>query len=183
MVLPSQCVGNENLSSLPTEIDLKIGNLAYNIIIIDSNNMISIDSSNGKAAVFSSLDVFGLSYIRNFESEWDNAMQVNHLIQTDPSTAAIAIQLAKLIEKGLSMSILDHAINPQADLGMHIIRSIEKSGLKILETNINELFNIIDSALKISYSGNLKHDKTNNVISIHSRSDGKSVLSRSIVVP
>ena len=138
--------------------------------------MISIDSSNGKAAVFSSLDVFGLSYIRNFESEWDNAMQVNHLIQTDPSTAAIAIQLAKLIEKGLSMSILDHAINPQADLGTHIIRSIEKSGLKILETNINELFNIIDSALKISYSGNLKHDKTNNVISIHSRSDGKSVL-------
>ena len=176
LILPSQCVGNENLSSLPTEIDLKIGNLAYNIIIIDSNNMISIDSSNGKAAVFSSLDVFGLSYIRNFESEWGSAMQVNHLIQTDPNTAAIAIQLAKLIEKGLSMCILDHAINPQADLGTHIIRSIEKSGLKILETNINELFNIIDSALKISYSGNLKHDKTNNVISIHSRSDGKSVL-------
>ena len=51
LLLPSQCIGNENLSSLPTEIDLRIGDLPYNIIIIDSNNMISIDSTNGKAAV------------------------------------------------------------------------------------------------------------------------------------
>jgi hypothetical protein len=138
--------------------------------------MISIDSSNGKAAVFSSIDVFGLSYIRNFENEWNNAMQVNHLIDTDPSIAAMAIQLAKLIEKASSMCILDYTINPEADLGNHIIRSMENSGLKIFEININELFNIIDSALKIGYSGNLKHDKTNNVISIHSKTDSKSVL-------
>jgi sugar-specific transcriptional regulator TrmB len=176
LLLPSQCIGNENLSSLSTEIDLRIGDLSYNIIIIDSNNMISIDSSNGKAAVFSSIDVFGLSYIRNFENEWNNAMQVNHLIDTDPSIAAIAIQIAKLIEKASSMCILDYTINPEADLGNHIIRSMENSGLKIFEININELFNIIDSALKIGYSGNLKHDKTNNVISIHSKTDSKSVL-------
>ena len=117
LLLPSQCIGNENLSSLPTEIDLRIGDLPYNIIIIDSNNMISIDSTNGKAAVFSSIDVFGISYIRTFENEWNNAMQVNHIIDTDPSIAAIAIQLAKLIEKGLSMCILDHTINPEADFG------------------------------------------------------------------
>jgi HTH-type transcriptional regulator, sugar sensing transcriptional regulator len=175
-VLSSQSIGNDILSSLPAEIHMKIGNLSYNIILIDSNNIISIDSSNGKAAVFSSIDVFGLSYIRNFENEWKNAMQINHSIDTDPSIAGIAIQLAKLIENGLSMCILDHTINSQADLGTHIIRSIEKSGLKIFETNINELFNIIDSALKIGYSGNLKHDKTNNVISIHSKTDRKSVL-------
>jgi sugar-specific transcriptional regulator TrmB len=175
-ILPSQCIGNENLFSLPTEIDLKVGNMSYNIIIIDSNSMISIDSSNGKAAVFASIDVFGLSYIRNFENEWNNAMMVNHLIDIEPGIAAIAIQLAKLIEKALATYILDHTINPQEDLGIHIIRSIEKSGLKIFQTNINELFNIIDSALKIVYSGNLKHDKTNNVISIHSKSDSKPIL-------
>ncbi len=78
LVLPSQCIGNENLFSLPAEIVLRIGSLSYNIIIIDSNNVISIDSSNGKAAVFASIDVFGLSYIKNFENEWNSAMQVNH---------------------------------------------------------------------------------------------------------
>jgi hypothetical protein len=176
LVLQTQCIGNESLFSLPAEIDLRIGNLSYNIILIDSNNMISIDSSNGKAAVFASIDVFGLSYIKNFENEWNNAMQVNHLIDTDPSIASKAIQLAQLIENELSMCILDHVINPQADLGAHFIRSIEKSGLKIFEINISELFNIIDSALKIGYSGNLKHDKTNNVISIQSRTDNKTVL-------
>jgi HTH-type transcriptional regulator, sugar sensing transcriptional regulator len=176
LVLPSQCIGNESLFSLPAEIDLRIGSLSYNIIIIDSNNMISIDSNNGKAAVFASIDVFGLSYIKNFENEWNSAMQVNHLIDTDPIIASKAIQLAQLIENELSMCILDHVINPQADLGAHFIRSIEKSGLKIFEINISELFNIIDSALKIGYSGNLKHDKTNNVISIQSRTDTKTVL-------
>jgi HTH-type transcriptional regulator, sugar sensing transcriptional regulator len=176
LVLPSQCIGNESLFSLPAEIDMRIGSLSYNIIIIDSNNMISIDSNNGKAAVFASIDVFGLSYIKNFENEWNSAMQVNHLIDTDPIIASKAIQLAQLIENELSMCILDHVINPQADLGAHFIRSIEKSGLKIFEINISELFNIIDSALKIGYSGNLKHDKTNNVISIQSRTDTKTVL-------
>jgi hypothetical protein len=34
------------------------------MIIIDSNNMISIDGSNGKAAVFTSMDAFGLSQMR-----------------------------------------------------------------------------------------------------------------------
>ena len=41
LVLANQCIGNENLFSLPEGIDLKIGNASSNIIIIDSNKMIS----------------------------------------------------------------------------------------------------------------------------------------------
>src|SRR5919199_3790089 len=176
LVLPSQCIGNENLFSLPTEIDLKIGSLSYNMIIIDSSIMISIDSSNGKAAVFSSIDVFGLSHIRNFENEWNNAMHVNHLTEADPRIASIAIKFTDLIENGLSGNALNHIFNPQTEWEDHIVKSLEKSGLKIFEIDITQLFNIVDSALKISYSGNLKHDKINNIISIHSKGDNKSVL-------
>ena len=55
------------ISSLPESIDFKVckvWDVSSNMIIIDSNNMISIDGSNGKAAVFTSMDAFGLSQMR-----------------------------------------------------------------------------------------------------------------------
>ena len=58
LVIANQCIGNESLFLLPEGIDLKIGNVSSNMIIIDSNNMISVDSSNGKAALFLHLWIF-----------------------------------------------------------------------------------------------------------------------------
>ena len=64
LVIAYQCIGNESLFSLPESIDFKVWDVSSNMIIIDSNNMISIDGSNGKAAVFTSMDAFGLSQMR-----------------------------------------------------------------------------------------------------------------------
>ena len=89
--------------SLPEDIDMRIGDTLSNIIIIDSNNMISIDSSNGKAAVFTSMDIFGSLHIRNFEEEWNKAIEVKqHLIYTDPSIASKAVELTNIVENRLS---------------------------------------------------------------------------------
>ena len=76
LLLATQCLGNENLASLPEDIDLKIGNVTTNVIIVDSSNMVVVDSSNGKAALFVSIDIFGLSQLRSFETEWNNALEV-----------------------------------------------------------------------------------------------------------
>ena len=43
LVIEYQCIGNENLFSLPESIDFKVGDVSSNMIIIDSNNMLSID--------------------------------------------------------------------------------------------------------------------------------------------
>jgi hypothetical protein len=62
-VITYQYIGNENLFSLPDGIDFKVVDVSSNTTIIDSNSMISIDGRNGKAVLFISMDIFGLSQI------------------------------------------------------------------------------------------------------------------------
>jgi sugar-specific transcriptional regulator TrmB len=176
LVIANQCIGNESLFLLPEGIDLKIGNASSNIIIIDSNKMISVDSSNGKAAVFTSMDIFGLSQLRNFEEQWSNAMEVKHIIDTEPGIALQAMQLTKIIENGFLSCMFTYAINPYIDSSAILINSMEKCGIKVSDTTVNKILNIIDSALRMTYSGGLKYDKSNNIISIQSKIDNKPVL-------
>ncbi|MGC2428433.1 MAG: helix-turn-helix domain-containing protein [Nitrososphaeraceae archaeon] len=176
LVIANQCIGNESLFLLPEGIDLKIGNASSNIIIIDSNKMISVDSSNGKAAVFTSMDIFGLSQLRNFEEQWSNAMEVKHIIDTEPGIALQAMQLTKIIENGFLSCMFTYAINPYIDSSAILINSMEKCGIKVSDTTVNKILNIIDSALRMTYFGGLKYDKSNNIISIQSKIDNKPVL-------
>jgi HTH-type transcriptional regulator, sugar sensing transcriptional regulator len=182
LVIANQCIGNENLFLLPGGIDLKIGNVSSNIIIIDSNNMISVDSSNGKAAVLTSMDIFGLSQLRNFEEQWSNAIEVKHIIDMEPGIALQAIELTKIIENGLLSCMFTYAINSYTDFSALLIKSMEKCGIKVSDTNANKILNIIDSALRMTYSGSLKHDKSNNIISIQSKIDRKPVLPWAILL-
>jgi HTH-type transcriptional regulator, sugar sensing transcriptional regulator len=182
LVIANQCIGNENLFLLPEDIDLKIGNVSSNIIIIDSNNMISVDSSNGKAAVFTSMDIFGLSQLRNFEEQWSNAMEVKHIVNTEPGIALQAIQVTKIVENGLLSCMFTYAINPCTDSSALLIKSMEKCGIRVSDTNVNKILNIIDSALRMTYSGSLKHDKSNNIISIQSKIDRKPVFPWAILL-
>jgi sugar-specific transcriptional regulator TrmB len=182
LVIANQCIGNENLFLLPGGIDLKIGNVSSNIIIIDSNNMISVDSSNGKAAVLTSMDIFGLSQLRNFEEQWSNAIEVKHIIDMEPGIALQAIELTKIIENGLLSCMFTYAINSYTDSSALLIKSMEKCGIKVSDTNANKILNIIDSALRMTYSGSLKHDKSNNIISIQSKIDRKPVLPWAILL-
>jgi HTH-type transcriptional regulator, sugar sensing transcriptional regulator len=182
LVIANQCIGNENLFLLPEGIDLKIGNVSSNIIITDSNNMISVDSSNGKAAVFTSMDIFGLSQLRNFEEQWSNAMEVKHIVNTEPGIALQAIQLTKVVENGLLSCMFTYAINPCTDSSAILIKSMEKCGIKVSDTNVNKILDIIDAALRMTYSGSLTHDKSNNIITIQSQIARKPVFPWAILL-
>ena len=70
-LLLSNTCRSQDLSSLPHDIEIKIGNVLSNIIIIDSSILINIDSNNGKSALFTSLDNFGFSFVKTFEREWN----------------------------------------------------------------------------------------------------------------
>jgi sugar-specific transcriptional regulator TrmB len=176
LIVANQCIGNESLLTLPEGIHLKIGDVFSNTIIIDTSSMVSIDSSNGKAAVFTSIDIFGLSQLRNFEEGWNNAIEINHPVNTDPDIIAKAIQLTKAIENGLSSHLFVHFINPGDDSPGIFVKSMEKCGIKISDNHIHKVLNIVDFALKMQFSGSLKHDKDSNTIIIQSKPESKPVL-------
>jgi len=176
IILGSQCIGNENSTELPEGIELRTAEIVSNLIIIDSSYMVSIDNNNGKAAFFSSMDSFAMLHARNFEEAWRGASEMKTLLNMPPDLAAKAVELIRIVENGLASRMLENAIN-RLEMSTELVDIIdEKYGLKISNMATNEMMDLVDSALKISCLGGLKHDRSNNMVSLQSRLDNKQIL-------
>ena len=182
IILGSQCIGNESIFQLPDGIELRTAEVVSNLIIIDSSCLVSIDSSNGKAAVFASMDSFGVLQAKNFEEIWGSATEMKYLIDMQPEVAAKAVDLIRIVENGLATKMLEYAIS-RLDMSAELVEVIdEKYGLKITGMSANEIMDLVDSALKISCLGGLKHDRNKNVVSLQSKLDSKQILPWALVL-
>ena len=182
MILGSQCIGNENVFQLPDGIELRTAEVVSNLIIIDSSYMVSIDSSNGKAAFFASTDSFAMLQAKNFEEVWSSASEMKYLLDMQPDVAAKAVELIRIVENGLAAKMLEYAIS-RLDMPAELVEVIdERCGLKISGMSASEMMDLIDSALKISCLGGLKHDRNNNIVSLQSKLDNKQILPWALVL-
>src|SRR3712207_753315 len=182
VLLSSQCIGNENVLQLPDGIELRTSEVVSNVIIIDSTYLVSIDSSNGKAAFFASTDSFAILQAKNFEEAWSRASEMKYLLEMQPEAAAKAVELIRIVENGLAAKMLEYAIS-RLDMPAELVQVIdEKYGLNISAMSPREMMDLIDSALKISCLGGLKHDRNNNMVSLQSRLDNKQVLPWALVL-
>ena len=182
MILGSQCIGNENSTELPEGIEFRTAEIVLNLIIIDSSYMISIDNNNGKAAFFSSMDTFAVLHARNFEEAWRGASEMKTLLNMPPDLAAKAVELIRIVENGLASRMLENAIN-RLEMSTELVDIIdEKYDLKISNMATNEMMDLVDSALKISCLGGLKHDRSNNTVSLQSRLDNKQILPWALIL-
>jgi sugar-specific transcriptional regulator TrmB len=183
MILGSQCIGNENVFQLPDGIELRTAEVASsNLIIIDSSYMVSIDSSNGKAAFFASTDSFAMLQAKNFEEVWSSASEMKNLLDMQPEVAAKAVELIRIVENSLAAKMLEYAIS-RLDMSGELVEVIdERYGLKISCMSASEMMDLIDSALKISCLGGLKHDRNNNIVSLQSKLDNKQILPWALVL-
>jgi HTH-type transcriptional regulator, sugar sensing transcriptional regulator len=182
IILGSQCIGNENVFQLPEGIELRTAEVLSNLIIIDSSYIISIDSSNGKAAFFASADAFAMLQAKNFEEAWSSASEMKYLLDLQPDVATKAVELIRVVENGLAAKMLEYAIS-RLDMSSELAQAIdERYSLKISEMRANEMMDLVDSALKISCLGGLKHDRNNNIVSLQSKVDTKQILPWALVL-
>ena len=265
LLISNQCIDSEDLSFLPNEIIIKVGNVFSNIIILDSGNIINIDGGNGKAALFPSNDILGFSYMKIFEEEWKKAIEIKNLNKTESVTQLKAVQLIRFIEdlscfstfqylSSIYLSILSSlAINNRSNSSVspspspppsptplyhnypppsyhhgqqekenenekekedyddntmilsntkddreqiydynsksnfsknHIsfINSLKRYGVNLTDFTIEELIQMVDLILKMNYSGELKFDRNNNTLSIHSEDKNKSLIILTILL-
>jgi sugar-specific transcriptional regulator TrmB len=180
-ILGAQCIGSESVFSLPEAIELKVADVSSNLIIIDSTHMVSVDSSNGKAALFASMDPFGALQSKNFEELWGRANEVKCLLDAEPAIAIKAVELAKIVENGLSAQMLEYVINSEMPAKLVDVME-EKHKFKISGMSATEVMDLVNLALKISCLGGLKHDRSNNIVSLQSKVDSKHVLPWALVL-
>ncbi|MDQ3808642.1 MAG: hypothetical protein M3298_10830 [Thermoproteota archaeon] len=182
VILDSPCIGNENVFQLPDGIELRTAEVMSNLIIIDSSHLILIDSSNGRAALFNSPDSFAMLQTRNFEEVWSSASEMKYMLAMQPEAAAKALELIRIVENGLAAKMLEYAIS-QLEMSSELVQVIEERyGLNISRMSASEMMDLIDSALKISCLGGLKHDRSNNMVSLQSKLDTKQVLPWALIL-
>jgi HTH-type transcriptional regulator, sugar sensing transcriptional regulator len=187
VLVGAQCLGNESLSLLPDGIELRViasnsDIISSNLMMIDMTHMISVDSSNGKAALFASLDAYGATQSKIFEEIWLKARETKGALENQPALAAKALDLAKAVENGLAAHMLEYAMNNE-DPAIELLEVMDrKYGLKVAAMSIPEMLELVDSALKISCLGGLKHDRGNNIVSLQSKTEGKHVLPWAVVL-
>lgn len=187
IILITQCIGSENLLALPEGIEMRLANsdaFLSNILTVDSTHLVSVDSSNGKAVLFSSQDSFGFLQSKNFEQEWKKGTEVKSMAGAEPALAIRAVELARIVENGLSAKMLEYAISgSHAHMTEELIDVIdEKYSLRIGAMNSSEIMGLVDSALRISCLGGLKHDRINNIVSLQSKVESKHVLPWALIL-
>ena len=174
ILLGIQSFVNDNDVTFPTGAEVRSDNVSGNIIIFDFKKIIFIDSTNGKASLILTPDAFGNSYIKLFDEKWKKALRINPSI-LDNRIPKEAIILSKLVEDDLTQILLDLSIKQDSNYSS-LIGEIEKFSSDITCQSIDDIIRIVDSALKISYSGYLNYEPQNNMLKLHFDSKEKSIV-------
>ena len=174
ILLGIESFANDNDVTFPTGVEVRSDNVSGNIIIFDFKKIIFIDSTNGKASLILTPDAFGNSYIKLFDEKWKKALRINPSI-LDNRIPKEAIILSKLVEDDLTQILLDLSIKQDSNYSS-LIGEIEKFSSDIRCQSIDDMIRIVDSALKISYSGYLNYEPQNNMLKLHFDSKEKSIV-------
>jgi len=174
ILLGIQSFANDNDVTFPTGVEVRSDNVSGNIIIFDFKKIIFIDSTNGKASLILTPDAFGNSYIKLFDEKWKKALRINPSL-LDNRIPKEAIILSKLVEDDLTQILLDLSIKQDSNYSS-LIGEIEKFSSDITCQSIDDIIRIVDSALKISYSGYLNYEPQNNMLKLHFDSKEKSIV-------
>ncbi|MDP9197457.1 MAG: hypothetical protein M3O24_02710 [Thermoproteota archaeon] len=184
LLIGFQCADNPNFLSIPNGVEIKLHNIQDNILTLDSSNVISIDSTNGKAAILNSFDILASSYIRLFEERWGRAVRVGNLGNLgnlDHRILVNALSLTRTVEDKLATQMYDQVARPDSDLSS-IVNALEHAGIRICQYSINELIQLVDYAMRLFYEGDLRYDKVYNMLVLRSGSSDKSLIPWALLI-
>lgn len=168
IIIPSNLVGTEAFHNLPAEIRIKTAEVSQNMITFDDSEILMINSSNGKGAIFLSTDVLGTNQVKTFENTWKSGIKVNNLSDMTKSDAQETLKAMQLInENGLGF-VLNSMLNSKGK-GIDIMVFLEKNGLDLQSKTLDEIISLVDSTLDITCSGHLRYESQGNHFVIESK--------------
>jgi HTH-type transcriptional regulator, sugar sensing transcriptional regulator len=180
MLLGIESISTDGFGTMPDGVETRSDTTSGNILIFDYKKIIFIDSTNGKASLVMTADPFGSAYVNLFHEKWKKALRLNTgmLNGNFPKAALI---LSKMVESDLSDVLLDMSMKKDNDYSL-LIDKIEKLDSDVQCQSIEELINITDYALRISYSGYLKYENQDNMIKLHFDSKDRSIVPWALII-
>ncbi len=161
-------VGSESFKKIPDGIKIRITEIIQNCFIFDETELMLIDSDSGKGATFPTTDILGANQSKIFTHVWKNAIKTECLGDMTKTEAHEIYKIIRLVnEHGLG-HILNSALVLKSN-NVDLLKLLEKNGIKFKTKSIDEVIEIVDSALQIMCSGHADFDPKNKNITIESK--------------
>ena len=168
LLIPPSQIGSESYKIIPNGIKIRATDIIQNYFIFDETELLTISSDDGKAAAFSSTDVLSSNQSKIFANIWKNAIKIDCLADMTKAEAQEIYKIIKIIsESGLSHILNSRIISKQDEVDL--LKLLEKNGILLKTKSLDDVIEIIDSALQITCSGHANFEANNKNITIESK--------------
>jgi hypothetical protein len=164
LIIPTQAIGGESFRIIPDGIKIRTSEISQNCFIFDDTELLLIDNTNGKGAIFTATDILGGNQTKLFAQIWKNALKIDNLSELTKSQALEICKIINIInENGLGFALYS-IVNSKSKF-VDFVKCLEKNGVFLKEKSLEEILDIVNSTLEITCSGRLQYDeKTKNII-------------------
>lgn len=168
LLIPSNQIGSESYKIIPNGVKIRATDIIQNYFIFDDTELLTISSDDGKAAAFSSTEVLSSNQSKIFANIWKNAIKTECLADMTKTEAQEIYKIIKVITESGLTHILDSRINSKQD-EIDLLKLLEKNGISLKTKSLDDIIEIIDSALQITCSGHANFEVNNKNITIESK--------------
>jgi hypothetical protein len=163
LIVPSQVIGGESFRAIPDGVKIKSSEIIQNCFIFDDTELLLIDSTNGKGAIFTATDILGGNQTKVFAQVWKIAFKIDNLSAMTKSQALEVYKIINAInENGLGF-VLNSIINSKNKF-IDFMKFLDKNGISLKDRSLEEILDIVNSTLEITCAGKIQYDpKTNNI--------------------
>ncbi len=175
IIIPALQIGSEHYKKIPSGAKIRISEISHNCIIFDQSELLIIESDNGRGAIFASTDILASHQSKMFSSIWKSGIKTDCLADMTKTEAQEIYRIIRIInENGLTHS-LNHLLNSKKT-EPNLCALLEKNGIDIKSKTLDDMMEIIDSALQITCSGHANFDNKNKNVTVESRLNSGSSL-------
>ncbi len=167
LVAPSQ-ICSESFRVIPDGVEIRASDITQNCFIFDETELLMIDNSNGKGAIFSSTDILEMNQEKVFSNIWKNAIKTKALGDMTKTEAQEVYKIIKIVnEAGLSYLLNSTMVSkkPEADM----FKLLEKNGVSLKSKTLDDVIEIIDAIMQITCSGHVNFEANTKNIMIESK--------------
>jgi hypothetical protein len=137
--------------------------MVQNCFVFDDTEILIIDNTNGRGAIFSATDILSASQSRLFAHLWKDALKIDNLSEMTKSQALEVCKIINVInQNGLGFA-LHSMLNSKKFVDF--TKFLDKSGISLKDKTLEQVLDIVNSTLEMTCSGKVQYDeKTNNII-------------------
>ena len=167
LVSPSQ-ICSESYRAIPDGIEIRASEITQNCFIFDETELLLVNNTNGKGAIFSSTEILGVNQEKIFSNIWKNATKTKALADMTKTEAAEIYKIIKTVnETGLAhiLNSLMISKKPESDM----LKLLEQNGISLKSKSLDDIIEIMDAVMQITCSGHVNFEAGTKNITIESK--------------